>query len=163
MFDDDQQTPNTLNCAFEYYIPDAKPKMLEFEVRHWITNHEEKIGIGDIFYGPKGYLTMGGEDTYRTWLGEAQEPGPSEHEGGDHFTNFIDCVRSRRAEDLNAPIQEGYISAGLVHLANASCRLGRTLHFDPQTEQVIGDEEASLLLRDGDRGYRSPFVVPEVV
>ncbi len=192
MFHDDQQTPNTLNCAFEYEIPGAKPKMLEFEVRHWITNHEAGIGtpsmgtplpkvlsaaatnmppvnapstVGDIFYGSKGYLATGDEDadTYRTWLGEAQQPGPTEHEGGNHFANFIDCVRSRRADGLHAPIEEGHLSAGLVHLANASYRLGRTLHFDPESEQVIGDEEANLLLRDGDRGYRPPFVVPEVV
>jgi predicted dehydrogenase len=192
MFDDDQQTPNTLNCVFEYHIPDVKPKMLEFEVRHWMTNDEAEIGtpalgtplpkraanapklgpfsgshntIGDIFYGSKGYLAMGDEDadTYRTWMGKDQEPGPTEHQGGNHFANFIDCVRSRRARDLHAPIEEGYISAGLMQLANASYRVGRTLQFDPETEQVIGDDEANFLLRDGDRGYRPPFVVPNNV
>jgi hypothetical protein len=64
---------------------------------------------------------------------------------------------------LNAPIEEGHISCGLVHLANASYRLGRALRFDPETEQVIGDEEANRLLCDGDRGYRAPFVVPAEV
>jgi predicted dehydrogenase len=190
MFDDDQQTPNTLNCAFEYEIPNSKPKMLEFEVRHWITNTEAEIGtpaldknrpkqddnkpklgpdagshntVGNIFYGSKGYMSIGDEDAdmYKTWLGKDQEPGPTEHGGGSHFANFIECVRSRRAQDLHAPIEEGYISAGLMQLANASYRVGRTLHFDPETEQVIGDKDASLLLRDGDRGYRAPFVIPE--
>ena len=35
---------------------------------------------------------------------------------------------------------------------------GRALHFDPETERVIGDDEANNLLRDGDRiiGHRSP-------
>jgi hypothetical protein len=28
---------------------------------------------------------------------------------------------------------------------------------------VINDDEANRLLRDGDRGYRTPFVVPENV
>jgi hypothetical protein len=37
------------------------------------------------------------------------------------------------------------------------------LNFDPETEQVIGDDEANRLLRDADRGYREPFVVPEKV
>jgi hypothetical protein len=37
------------------------------------------------------------------------------------------------------------------------------LNFDPATQQVIGDPEAESLLRDGDRGYRAPYVVPEVV
>ena len=49
-----------------------------------------------------------------------------------------------------------------MHLANASYRLGRTLNFDPATQQVIGDTEAEALLRDGGRGYRAPYVVPEV-
>jgi hypothetical protein len=64
---------------------------------------------------------------------------------------------------LNAPIEEGHISAGMVHLANASYRLRRTINFNPETQEVIGDEEAAMLLRDADRGYRAPFVVPEEV
>jgi hypothetical protein len=164
--------------------------MMEFEVRHWITNHEAEIGsgafgesaipaaglapapekgkgprntIGDIFYGSKGYLAMDGYEGYKTWLNEDQEPGPSGKGGGDHFQNFFECVRSRKKEDLHAPIEEGWISAGLVHLANASYRTGRTLNFNAETQEVMGDEEASRLLRDGDRGYRAPFVVPDEV
>ncbi|MDE3181151.1 MAG: Gfo/Idh/MocA family oxidoreductase [Acidobacteriota bacterium] len=191
MFKDDQETPNTLNCAFEFDLPGGKRRMLEFEVRHWITNHEAGIGerteqqsagphpklgpnsgtnntIGDIFYGSKGYLAVGSEDSgaYKTWLGEAQEPGPSGNQpGGDvlHFQNFIDCVVSRKKEDLHAPIEEGVASCALIHLANASYRLGRTLNFDPDTQKVINDPEADTLLRDGDRGYRAPYVVPEEV
>jgi hypothetical protein len=51
----------------------------------------------------------------------------------------------------------------LVHLANASYRLGRSLRFDPETERVIDDDEANKLLCDGDRGYREPFAVSEKV
>lgn len=194
MFDDDQETPNTLNCAFEFDLPGGQRKMMEMEVRHWITNHEANIGtpelgtpepkrkagapklgpeagryntVGDIFYGSKGYFATGDEDadTYKIWLGPDQEPQTSVHAGAEvaHFKNFIDCVISRKKEDLNAPIEEGYISAGLIHLANTSYRLGRTLNFNPETQEVIGDEEAANLLRDGDRGYRAPFVVPESV
>ena len=72
-------------------------------------------------------------------------------------------MRSRNKEDLHAPIEEGHISATLMHLANASYRLGRSLNFDPDTEQVIGDEDANHMLRDAGRGYRKPFVVPEKV
>jgi len=69
-------------------------------------------------------------------------------------------VVSRKQENLNAPIEEAYISMGLMQLANVSYRLGRTLTFNPQTEQVIGDSEAEALLRDADRGYRAPYTVP---
>lgn len=188
MFDDDQQTPNTLNCAFEYDLASGKKAMLEFEVRHWISNHEAMIGtaaeanesaeprpqlgpsagthntVGNLFYGSKGYLSIGNDTGYRSWLGKEQQPGPSAGESEeDHFANFVGCVISRKKEDLRAPVEEGHISAGLIHLANASYRLGRTLMFDPETEQVKGDNEANHLLRDGERGYRPPFVVPEQV
>jgi len=179
MFEDDQETPNTLNCAFQFDLPGGKRKMLEFEVRHWISDREAGIGsvemgggkgdsntVGNIFFGSQGCLAMGDEDTgnaYKTYLGREQTPGPSGHESGRHYANFIDCVRSRKNENLNAPIEEGHISATLVHLANASYRLGRTLNFDPETELVVGDEEANRLLRDAERGYRAPFVVPEEV
>jgi GFO/IDH/MocA oxidoreductase family protein len=119
--------------------------------------------IGNIFYGSNGYLATGDEhaSSYESWLGRGEKPGLHAHSGGDHFANFIDCVRCRKKEDLNAPIKEGQISCALVHLANVSYRLGRSLHFDPGTEQVIEDNEANQLLRDGDRGNRAPFEIPE--
>jgi Oxidoreductase family, C-terminal alpha/beta domain len=123
--------------------------------------------VGNIFYGSKGYLATGDEDadTYAVWMGRDQEEQPVAHGGTElaHFKNFIDCVTSRNQADLNAPIEEGPISCALVHLPNACYRLGRTINFNPDTQQVIGDEEAQRLLRDGDRGYREPLVVPEEV
>ena len=182
IFEDDQQTPNTLNCAFEFDLPGGKRRMIEFEVRHWMTNNEAGIGrgdlvagkkrffghhntIGNLFYGSNGYLATGDEDasSYETWLGKDEKAGPHGHGGGDHFANFIDCVRSRKKEDLTAPVEEAHISCSLVHLANASYRLGRSLRFDPETEQVISDDEANALLREQERGYRLPFVVAENV
>jgi hypothetical protein len=68
------------------------------------------------------------------------------------------AIRPGEADDGN-----WHISRMLVHLANVSYRLGRTLHFDPEAEQVIDDPEANRLLRDGDHGYREPCVVPEEV
>jgi hypothetical protein len=71
-------------------------------------------------------------------------------------------VRSRKKEDLGAPIEEGHISCTLVHLANVSYRLGRTLNFDPAKEEVINDAEANRMLRDADRGYRKGFEIPKI-
>ena len=174
MFDDDQETPNTLNCVFEFDRPDGRRKMMEVEVRHWITNNEAGIrgglfnrhnSIGNIFYGSNGYLAAGNEDafSYESWIGRDRRPGPRGHSDNDHFANFIKCVRSRKKEELNAPIEEGHISCALVHLANASYRLGRALRVDPDGERVVGDEEADRLLSGRDRGYRAPFVVPDEV
>jgi hypothetical protein len=79
---------------------------------------------------------------------------------GNHWANFIDVVRSRKASDLHAPIEEGAISTTLVHLANISYKLGRTLHFDPETYSCKGDAEANRMFT---REYRKGFVVPEKV
>jgi predicted dehydrogenase len=210
MFDDDQTTPNVLNATFYFDDKDGKRKMMEIEVRGWITNHEAEIGsgayksagvpaagldadaapkpaaappaaaaaprprptgpalgpignpktdtVGNVFYGSNGYLGIDGYDTYKTWVGPDVVPGPSGKSSADHYQNFIDAVRSRRAEDIHSPILEAHKSTTLVHLANASYRLGRTLKFDPKTEMVVGDEEANRMLRGE---YRAPFVVTE--
>jgi predicted dehydrogenase len=174
MFDDDQETPNTLNCVFEFDQPDGRRKMMEVEQRHWITNNEAGIRgglfhrdntIGNIFYGSNGYLAAGSEDafSYESWVGRDRKPGPRGRSDNDHFANFITCVRSRKHEELRAPIEEGHISCALVHLANASYRLRRAIQFDPGTEQVVGDEEANRFLSGRDRGYRAPFIVPDEV
>jgi predicted dehydrogenase len=167
MFDDDQETPNTLNASFEFG-DGGKKKMMTFEVRHWLTNHEAGIeepspqNVGVIFYGSKGYMAVWSEDSgkYQTWLGREQKPGPSGADLGNNWVNFIDVVRSRKQADLFAPIDEGAVSTTLVHLANISYRLGRTLHFDPVAYSCTGDTEANRMFR---REYRKPFVVPEKV
>ena len=73
-------------------------------------------------------------------------------EQSPYLSHFQTSGRKTR-QQLTRSNQDGHISAALVQLANASYRLGRALRFDPQTEQVIGDDEANNLLRDGDRGY----------
>jgi hypothetical protein len=133
--------------------------MLEFEVRHWMTNNEAAASVGNLFYGSKGYLVVNG-DAYKTYLDRNQTPGPAGSGGGNHFKNFTDAVRSRNRESLNAEIEIGAASTVLVHLANISYRVGRTVNFDPKTMTITGDPEAAKLMT---RAYRAPFVVPEKV
>jgi predicted dehydrogenase len=168
MFDDDQETPNTLNASFEFN-DGGKKKILVFEVRHWMTNHEAGIGeggkapntVGAVFYGSKGYVAIWDEDhgRYQSFLGKEQEPGPSGEDRGNNWANFIAAVRTGKQSDLNAPIEEGAISTTLVHLANISYRLGRSLNFDVATYSCTGDEEANRMFA---RNYRVPFVVPKL-
>jgi hypothetical protein len=164
MFDDDQQTPNTQIATLEFN-QNGKKKLLVFEVRHWMTNSEAGIAeggntIGNIFYGSEGYMAITGYNSYKTFLGKKQEPGPSRKEGGSNWANFITAVRSRKREDLNADIEEGHLSSALMHLANISYRTGHCLEFDPAKEVIAGNPKANAMLRDK---YRAPFVVPEKV
>ena len=165
MFDDDQETPNTISAAYEFDV-DGKKKMMTFEVRHWISPHEAGIAegkpgntVGNQFYGAKGYLVMDG-DKYYSYLGREQQPGPEATARDEHWANFMGAVRSRKREELTAEIEEGALSCNLVHLANISYRLGRTLHWDAQKMECTGDAEANTMLT---REYRKPFVVPAQV
>ncbi|HEX6544781.1 MAG TPA: gfo/Idh/MocA family oxidoreductase, partial [Bryobacteraceae bacterium] len=168
MFDDDQETPNVVVASFEF-DDQGKKKLLYFEVRHWLSNHEAGMGsngakpntVGTIFYGSKGFLAISDEDhgRYETFLGKEQEKGPSGHDLGNNWANFIAALRTRKASDLNAPITEGAVSTMLLHLANISYRLGRSVEFDEKTMTCKNDKEANAMFR---RKYRAPFVVPQI-
>ena len=169
MFDDDQETANTQVALFEFPNPAGggdKKKLLQFEVRHWITNYEGDLGqapgnnIGNIFYGSEGYLTIDGSGTWKTYFGKEREPGPSGGGGGDMWANFVDAIRADDRSRMEGDITEGHATCSLIHLANTSYRLGRTLDIDPQAEKVRNDKEANAMLT---RNYRSPFVIPNNV
>jgi len=156
-FDDDKETPELLTTLYKW--PEQN-KMIQFEVRHWCTNHEDGVGVGNIFYGSEGYMVIKGYDHFETFLGQHRSKGPSKKKGGDHFANWLKAVRSRRTADQNAPVETAHLSSGLAHLGNIAYRVNRSLTFDPKSEQVVGDTEANALLT---REYRAPFVVPEKV
>lgn len=73
-----------------------------------------------------------------------------------HMIDFLGAIakRSRPVAD----IEEGHISTASCILANLAAQLGRALVYDPQQRQVVGDAEATALLR---RRYREPWIHPE--
>ncbi|MCB1225846.1 MAG: Gfo/Idh/MocA family oxidoreductase [Verrucomicrobiales bacterium] len=69
----------------------------------------------------------------------------------DHFRNFIDAIRGE--DKTAAPIEFAHRSISIAHLANIALRLRRDrLRWDPATEQVIDDAEASAMLSRPMRG-----------
>ncbi len=179
LFKDDQQTPNMLMAIFEFDGPEAGgsgKKILQFEVRGWMTNREGGLGegksaggggymtsdentIGNLFYGSKGYMVKDVK-TWKTFLGKERAPGPSGSGEDNHYSRFVEAIRANDQTLCNGDIIEGHYSAGLMHLANISYRLGRPLKFDPIRMKFVGDEEADGLLR---RRYRPPFEVPDTI
>lgn len=69
-----------------------------------------------------------------------------------HARNFLDCVKSRRKPI--APVEGGHQVATASHLANISLCLGRKIKWNLETEEIIGDAEASTWL---ERPYRAPW------
>jgi predicted dehydrogenase len=74
-----------------------------------------------------------------------------------HQQNFVEAIASRGKPV--ADIEQGYISTASCILANLSMKLGRTLAWDGERQQVVGDNGANKLLQ---RPYRGPWVHPGV-
>jgi predicted dehydrogenase len=185
MWDDAQNTANTQIAVFEFPSEEGggdKKKILQFEVRHWITNNEAGLAsgfeddtatgymssganvIGDIFYGSEGFMTMT-SGHFKTFLGKKREPGPSmqatNNTNMDHYNLFINAVRANDPKllDGKGSPMDGHLSCSLMHMANTSYRLGRSLDWDAKTEKFVNDDEANKMIK---RDYRAPFVVPEI-
>jgi len=162
LWDDCKEVPEVLTSVYHY--PKQK-KIIQFEVRNWCTNLEDGAGVGNIFYGDKGYMVVKGYGTYETYLGKDREPGPARSEKGEltlHFQNWFDAIRARDMSIQNGPVQTGHLASSLAHLGNISYRLGLQLEFDPVAERFIGEgeNEANAMLS---RNYRAPYILPEVV
>lgn len=73
-----------------------------------------------------------------------------------HIRNFLDAVDARTRPV--ADIEQGFISSASCILANLSLQLGRTLTWDAEKLQVVGDAEANERLA---RPYRAPWKHPD--
>ena len=60
------------------------------------------------------------------------------------WPSFAEAVRTR--EKTGGCAEPAHRSACILHLANIAIRVGRTIQYDPVKEQIIGDEEANLLV-----------------
>ena len=161
-FQDDQQTPDTMNIVYEF----PGNLAIQFEMRIWNPYKYSGIDNGMAIYGTEGMIEIGRRESgaWGYWTYDAKgkhvpeltkvEAGPDNH----HHRNFLDCVKSRQAP--NAEVEIGHISTSLCHLGNIVARTGRNLAFDPATETISGDNEAAQLLK---RPYRKHWSVPKGV
>jgi predicted dehydrogenase len=129
-YNDDGQTPNT-NVVFM----DTEPAPIICEVRGLPEKKDAKaagkfrnLDVGILIQCEGGYVTgsFPGGKVYDNQDKVIQEfKGPSFNDVEVlHTTNFIEAVRSGKAEQLHAPVIEGHLSAACFHMANVSYRLG---------------------------------------
>ena len=181
--DSDSEVPNVQVGTFEY----EDGTLLEIESTTLYSPAFGGVRVGGFFFTDQGYV--GSHDGWAATRGQfsprdrpdsaagvsyrannlsfpeiSYPPGPEipdlDVPETSHFQNFIDCVRSRRRQDLNCEVEQGHLSTSLCHLANIAYRVGRKLEFDPQSETFPGDEAANALLT---REYRKPYVMPDPV
>ena len=111
-----------------------------FEVRGLPANKEkfekQSWGNGDMDRGPKnvgsigvlvqcenGYMAVNSYHSGTAYDNNGKKI-KSFSGGGNHMGNFLDAVRSRKHEELNADILEGHLSSALCHTGNISYVLG---------------------------------------
>jgi predicted dehydrogenase len=184
-YDSDQEVPNLQAATFEY----TDGSIIEMEVRSLYTPQEEEsiIFFGTKGYAllgsnsfktfvkePDDNLTKSDEQSSKK-LGELQsavltmdelerDPVREEYENDKieyHFVNFIDCVKSRKRENLNAEVEGGHLSTALSHLGNIAYKTGRKLTFDGKAEKFVNDKDANSYLTRST--YRKPYVMPDKV
>ncbi len=71
-----------------------------------------------------------------------------------HHLDFIENVKSRG--ECKAPVEVGFHTAAMCHMANIAMRLGRKLNWDPAKEMFINDDEANRMMVPA---MRSPWHV----
>jgi predicted dehydrogenase len=147
--------------------PDVQQVTYQFS-KMVVTWTASEIATGEPFtlniFGTRGMmsLTRGG---FKVKPETTQRAGSKERvplmdamdvKGGDlniaHIRSFLDCVKSRQRP--TADVEEGHRTAAMCHLGNISTKLGRTLRWDAEKEQVVNDPEANELLM---RPYRGPW------
>ena len=135
-YQDQGETPNTqltmIDCGQAKIILEIRGLVKE---QQWkITNefHTDQGVVRDGKFFPKGQSEGMPIENF-------PPPGAPE-QGPRHMRNFIDCVRSRKRENVRAEILEGHRTTVLVHLGNISYRLGEAAPFNKQAKALDGDK-----------------------
>jgi predicted dehydrogenase len=143
---DDGETANTQIAIYDY-----RPVPVIFEVRGLPMAKGEEgeamdthkgVSIGVVAECENGYFAGGAGGG---WAFDKQGKRIKQFTGvggRDHQENFIKAVRSRKAGDLNADIEQGHLSSALCHLGNISYRLGQDSTPAQVLERLQGDAGA---------------------
>jgi hypothetical protein len=154
----------------EIYPPDGNEyEFLTFKYAHgpeMILHMKDnrRLSTGTLFIGEHGQIdTMAWSDevsfipkhlAYQYFDHAYKGVGNTGKLLGNHVTNFLDCVRTRKKP--NADVGISYRGVTVAHLANIALWLKRPLKWDPGAERFVGDDEANRYL---ETVHRSPWVI----
>ncbi len=114
---------------------------------------------GIMFIGDKGRLFVNRGGVHGKPAEELKEnPLPDDawrvYPNKNHMGNFFECIKTRQTPASPVQIQHRTITA--CHLTNISLRLKRKLAWDPEKQQILGDDEANGWQT---RKQRAPYLV----
>jgi predicted dehydrogenase len=100
--------------------------------------------------GPNGKLFSG----FRSDIPDLERKLAAFPEPQPQVVDFVEAVKERRKFALNE--QNGHRSCTLVNMGLAALKLGRSLKFDPDKQEFIGDEGANRLIN---QPMRAPYII----
>ncbi|HSJ03149.1 MAG: Gfo/Idh/MocA family protein [Verrucomicrobium sp.] len=144
-YEDDGQTPNT---QIVYQAYEKAP--LIFEVRGLPSVKDGGEGmdkfmgssVGVIIHCENGHVLVPNYGSAIAYDKEGKELKKWEAVE-DHYANFINAVKSRKPEDLNARLLDGHISAAICHTGNISYQLGEKKSVDEVKKAIEASAGAS--------------------
>lgn len=153
--------------------PDCQVVQFEFdsfvavwEHRQFAANNAEKHNVGVYFYGTEGTLHIGWRDGLNFYPANASrepihvEPQlhlPDHQNIPELWADFVKCIRTGGTPVCD--IEIGHRSTVMSLLGMLSLKLGRSVEWDGEKEEIPGDAQANQLLR---RPYRKPWEYPQV-
>jgi predicted dehydrogenase len=161
IFEDNTDCPDTQVVQYEFESFTAT-----WEHRWYAANNAEKHNIGCYFYGTKGTFHMGWRDGWTFYPSNSREAivhedpqlnKPDEQNIRELWADFLGCIKTGNRPICD--IEIGHRSTNMALLGMLSYKAGRSVKWDGRKEIIVGDSEASKLLR---REYRKPWVYPEV-
>jgi len=153
--------------------PDSQVAVYKFESftatwehRRFAGNGAEKHAIGCYFYGTKGTFHMGWRDGWTFYPADGKTAPihrdavlqqPDGHNIKLLWADFMQAIEQRKRPVCD--IETGHLSTNLSLLGMLSFKLGRSIEWDGEHEQCVGDVEANHALH---RDYRGPWRYPQV-
>ncbi len=149
------------NTALEFSLRAELPDDVDMIIRHDTDN-------GVLIEGEKGRIFVNRGKLVGKPVEELQENPlpdgtlqkvyggmPMEHnERKAHWANFFHCIKERKQPISD--VESHMRALNICHLAGITARLGRTIHWDGETEKIVGDDQASAFLR---REYRKGYEI----
>ncbi len=120
------------------------------------------LGMGTTWHGDLGWIHVDRGNVLTASDPKILEEVIGENEihlykSDNHWQNFIDCVHS--GKQAIAPVEVAYRAISVALLGEIAMTTGQTIKWDPDKEEIIGNQNASRLLS---RPYRQPWTLPNV-
>ena len=125
----------------------------------FLRSQESQRRLGIYFHGVNGTL----QTDYSTHkvlpegdrMKDMETPPQSIEPSPGHELEWLECIKSRKQPSCN-PGYHIKVDAP-VEMSVLSMKLGRSIRFDPDTEKIVGDEEAAKMAIPE---YRAPWRFP---